>query len=66
MANAVLKDPSAYKLCAVCGAIVDRTAEICPDCYAYRFVDDAGAVSDKALDLAVRPQTAISHLDLED
>lgn len=66
MANAVLKDLSAYKVCAVCGAIVDRSSETCPDCLAYRFIEDENAVSDKALDLAVKPQTALSHLDLEE
>lgn len=66
MANSVLKDPSAYKVCAVCGAIVDRAVETCPDCFAYRFIEDEQVVADKALDLAVRPQTAVSHLDWED
>ncbi len=63
MANTIVNDPAAYKLCLVCGAIVDRSSATCPDCYAYRFDEDPEHVSNKALDLAARPQTAVSHLD---
>ncbi len=63
MANTIVNDPASYKLCLVCGAIVDRAAMTCPDCSAYRFDDDAERVANKALDLAARPQTAVSHLD---
>lgn len=66
IANTVLQDPSSYKVCAVCGAIVDREVGTCPDCYAYRFICDPAVVSDKAIDLAALPRTAIGHLDLED
>ncbi len=64
MANTIVNDPSSYKICLVCGAIVDRSASSCPDCYAYRFDADPERVANKALDLAARPQTAVSHLDL--
>lgn len=64
MATTIANDPSSYKLCAVCGAIVDKAATSCPDCYAYRFDADPGHVADAALDLAVKPQTAVSHFDL--
>ncbi len=63
MANTVMNDPASYKLCLVCGAIVDRSADTCPDCYAYRFDESSEHVANKALDLAARPQTAVSHLD---
>ncbi len=63
MANTIVNDPASYKLCLVCGAIVDRNSPTCPDCYAYRFDDDPERVANKALDLAARPQTAVSHLD---
>ncbi len=63
MANTVMNDPASYKLCQVCGAIVDRASDTCPDCYAYRFDEKPEHVSNKALDLAARPQTAVSHLD---
>ncbi len=66
MAHTVMNDSSAYKLCTVCGGIVDRSADICPDCYAYRFDVDSDHVSNAALDLATKPQTAVSHLDLLD
>ncbi len=63
MANTIVNDPASYKLCCVCGAVVDRSAASCPDCYAYRFDEDPEHVANKALDLAARPQTAVSHLD---
>lgn len=64
MANTIVNDPHSYKICVVCGAIVDRAVDSCPDCLAYRFDEDATHVADHALDMAVRPQTAVSHLDL--
>lgn len=64
IATTVANDPASYKLCAVCGAIVDREVGSCPDCYAYRFDMDVSHVADAALDLAVLPQMAVSHFDL--
>lgn len=64
MAKTISSDPGSYKICLVCGSIVDKTAETCPDCYAYRFDEDATHVANAALDLATKPQTAVSHLDL--
>ena len=63
MATTIANDPTSYKLCMVCGAIVDKTADTCPDCYAYRFDENSEAVSNAALDLAVKSKTAVSHLD---
>lgn len=63
MAKAIIDSPSAYKICTVCGAIVDALCDICPDCYAYRFDPDEEHVRNAALDLATKPQTAVSHLD---
>ena len=37
IATTIANDPTSYKLCMVCGAIVDKSADTCPDCYAYRF-----------------------------
>ena len=64
MANTIVNDPTSYKVCMVCGAIVDKAVDSCPDCLAYRFDDNAAHVADQALDMAVRPQTAVSHLDM--
>lgn len=64
IATSITNDPTAYKLCLVCGAIVDKTADSCPDCYAYRFDINAEAVANAALDLAVKPRQAVSHLDM--
>ena len=64
IAGTVLNDPESYKVCAVCGAIVDKTQPSCPDCYAYRFDPDPAHVANAALDLATRNSHAVSHLDL--
>lgn len=64
LVRSITGDPSHYKLCLVCGAIVDKDAACCPDCYAYRFDDDEEKVSNAALDLATERVTAVSHLDL--
>ena len=48
----------------VCGAIADKSADSCPDCYGYRFDENTEAVTNAALDMAIKPRTAVSHLDL--
>ena len=63
IATTVVNDPANYKLCEVCGAIVDKASPTCPDCLAYRFDADPGHVADRALDLAAKPQNAVSHHD---
>ena len=63
IATTVANDPGSYKLCAVCGAIVDKNADSCPDCAAYRFDEDVERVVNAALDLGARGSSAISHLD---
>ncbi len=61
--NAIMNDPESYKVCCICGGIVDRSADICPDCSGYRFDDDKEAVSNRALDLASGRSNAVTHLD---
>ena len=63
IATTVVNDPTSYKLCMVCGAIVDKNSATCPDCLAYRFDTNPSAVADRDLDLAARPQHAVSHHD---
>ncbi|MBQ5666352.1 MAG: hypothetical protein IKV13_05300 [Akkermansia sp.] len=63
IATTVVNDPTNYKLCVVCGAIVDKESPTCPDCLAYRFDDSPSRVADRALDLASKPQNAVSHHD---
>ena len=63
IATTVVNDPANYKLCMVCGAIVDKASATCPDCLAYRFDADPAAVADRALDYAAHPQHAVSHHD---
>lgn len=64
IATTIANDPTSYKLCAVCGAIIAKDAASCPDCYAYRFDEDPAHVEDAALDLATKPRMAVSHFDL--
>lgn len=64
IATTVVNDPTSYKLCAVCGAVVDKEAPVCPDCAAYRFDANPEHVQNRALDLGARPQTAVTHLDV--
>lgn len=66
IATTVANDPGSYKLCMVCGAIVDKTADICPDCMAYRFDTDIEHIANRALDLGRAPSQAVSHLDTLD
>ncbi|MDO4220704.1 MAG: hypothetical protein Q4C88_01105 [Akkermansia sp.] len=63
IATTVANDPASYKLCAVCGAVVDRDAATCPDCTAYRFDTDPEHVLNRALDLGSKPRSSVTHLD---
>lgn len=63
IATTVVNDPTSYKLCEVCGAIVDKAAPTCPECLAYRFDESPSRVADRALDMAAKPQHAVSHHD---
>ena len=51
--------PEGYKVCAVCGNIMESAATECPYCSAYRFEDDPEYVTNCALDLVTRPRTAV-------
>lgn len=63
IATTVAQDPTAYKICLVCGGIVDKNADSCPDCLGYRFDDDTERVMNRAIDLGSRPHQAVTHLD---
>ncbi len=66
IATTVANDPAGYKLCEVCGAIVDKNADSCPDCSAYRFDENPERVVNAALDLGAHGSAAVSHLDTLD
>ena len=51
--------PEGFKVCCVCGNIMDKAATECPFCSAYRFVDDPEYVTNSALDLVTHPRTAV-------
>ncbi|MGN0828919.1 MAG: hypothetical protein ACI4PZ_04280 [Akkermansia sp.] len=63
IATTIVNDPASYKICLVCGALVDQSADTCPDCAAYRFDADPKHVADCAIDLGTRPPSAVTHLD---
>lgn len=59
--QSVLDKPEDYKICEVCRSIIDKSADICPDCYAYRFNCDAQAVADYVLDFARMPSAILKQ-----
>lgn len=63
MADTIINDPSSYKICLICGSIVDAELSSCPDCFGYRFDTDPTHVADEALDMANNAPRAVSHLD---
>lgn len=66
IATTVVHDPSAYKLCMVCGALVDKEADTCPDCMAYRFDENPEHVANRAIDIGSGNIRAVTHLDRQD
>lgn len=63
IATTVVNDPASYKICLVCGALVDKNDAVCPDCMAYRFDTDVEHIASRALDLGRKAPAAVSHLD---
>lgn len=64
-ASTIVNNPQAYKICLICGSIVDSMTPVCPDCGAYRFNDDPDDVMNQALTLASEPEKTISRFDLD-
>lgn len=65
MASTIVNSPHAYKICLICGGIVDSMTPVCPDCGAYRFNDTPDDVMNQALTLASEPEKTISRFDLD-
>lgn len=59
--TSALQTPERFKLCVVCGNIVDAEAEECTYCGAYRFETDPDQVSNAALDQAAHKSNALTH-----
>lgn len=55
-----VRNPKRYKLCAVCGNVVDNEADACVYCCAYRFVTEPDLVSNAALDQATHTRSAVT------
>lgn len=61
IAQEILDQPHLFKICEVCGAVIPKGEDICPECYAYRFNEDEQAVSDRVIEIAGKPQRAVGH-----
>ncbi len=61
IAKEILDHPQNFKICEVCGAVIPKSEDICPECYAYRFNEDEKEVCDRVIDLAGKPQKAVGH-----
>ena len=58
--SSAIRTPDRYKLCVVCGNVVDAAADECSYCCAYRFECDPERVSNAALDQATRTRSAVT------
>ena len=56
-------EPEPYKLCLVCGNIIDKNLEECAYCSGYRFDDNSEHVADAAIDLLMSPRLAVTDVD---
>lgn len=63
-AQAIIANPSEYKVCEGCESIVRRRVANCPNCNGYRFDEDPQAVILQAKTLAARPQKTVRPEDL--
>ncbi|MFI3243678.1 MAG: hypothetical protein R3Y56_05440 [Akkermansia sp.] len=63
LAQEIAEKPQQYKICEVCGAIIQRSEDICPECYAYRFNEDEQAIRNRVIDIANKPQQAVGRSD---
>ena len=56
-------NPTDFKVCALCGCIVEKTILECRYCDAYHFIEDEDYVSNVALDHACHHTSAILELE---
>ncbi len=56
-------NPADYKLCAVCGCVVEMSATMCHYCNAYNFILDPERVANVAIEHAWRKSEAILFIE---
>lgn len=60
----IARNPGQYKVCCGCGSIVTIKVNLCPNCHAYRFEDNAAYVVEQAKALSKREQQTVLNDDL--
>jgi len=60
----IAADPHGYKVCEGCDSIVTERVATCPNCFGYRFDENADAVVAQAMLLASREQRSVTAQDL--
>lgn len=63
-AQKIIASARDYKVCEGCDSIVAERVGTCPNCYGYRFDEDAQRVIAHAHLLASREQTSVTAQDL--
>ena len=63
-AKKIARYPEQYKVCVGCDSIVASKAHLCPNCHAYRFVEDVDYVIAQADNLSRREQQTVVSEDL--
>jgi hypothetical protein len=64
-ADKIVRNPGKYKICAGCESIVAGKVAICPNCHAYRFIDDENRVVAQAQELGQREARSVLAADLD-
>ena len=63
-ASKIIANPDGYKVCEGCDSIVTERVATCPNCFGYRFDENAEAVIAQATLLASREQRSVTAQDL--
>jgi uncharacterized paraquat-inducible protein A len=63
-ARRIVENPASYKICEGCDSIVAASADLCPNCHAYRFDTRHDHVVDQALSIGAREQRSVTAEDL--
>ena len=64
-AHKIIRNPRKYKICAGCESIVAQKVNICPNCHAYRFIDNENLVIAQAQQLGKREAKSVLSGDFE-
>ena len=64
-AHKIIRNPKKYNICAGCESIVAQKVNICPNCHAYRFIDNENLVIAQAQQLGKREAKSVLSGDFE-